>query len=101
MVAELARRGSQLAGRGVAVLCIHAASADARSVRAWAAENDVALPIGVIGADVDDTLETWGVQGLPWLTLADKGHVVRAEGFPLADLDEKLRGIGAGQDKRP
>jgi hypothetical protein len=32
----------------------------------------------------------WGVRSLPWLFLTDKEHVVIAEGFVVAELDEKL-----------
>jgi hypothetical protein len=32
----------------------------------------------------------WGVKSLPWLILTDRQHVVRAEGFGLAGLDERL-----------
>jgi len=29
--------------------------------------------------------------GLPWLILADKNHQVVAEGFPIEELDAKLK----------
>ena len=35
---------------------------------------------------------TWGVRSLPWLILTDAKHVVRAEGFALTELDDKIEG---------
>jgi len=32
----------------------------------------------------------WGVKSLPWLILTDKEHIVRAEGFNINELDEKI-----------
>ena len=33
----------------------------------------------------------WGARSLPWLILADKNHHVVAEGFPIEELDAKLK----------
>jgi len=32
----------------------------------------------------------WGVKSLPWLILTDQKHIVEANGFSLAELDEKI-----------
>jgi len=39
---------------------------------------------------VEKTKFTWGVCSLPWLILTDSDHTVCAEGFDLAELDEKI-----------
>ena len=36
-------------------------------------------------------MAAWGVHSLPWLILTDDKHLVRVEGFPLAELDGKLK----------
>jgi hypothetical protein len=33
------------------------------------------------------------VRSLPWMILTDNKHIVRANGFPLSELDEKLNSI--------
>jgi len=32
----------------------------------------------------------WGVKSLPWLILTDQKHIVEANGFSLAELDERI-----------
>jgi hypothetical protein len=32
----------------------------------------------------------WGLKSQPWLILTDKEHIVRAEGFTPAELNDKL-----------
>ena len=39
---------------------------------------------------IDKTRFTWGVKALPWLILTDKQHTVRAEGFNINELDDKI-----------
>ena len=34
----------------------------------------------------------WGVRSLPWLVLTDREHIVRAEGFGVDEVDDKLPG---------
>ncbi len=46
--------------------------------------------IQTIQADEKRTQRAWGVQSLPWLILADKAHVVRAKGFGLDELQNRL-----------
>jgi len=45
----------------------------------------------MIQGDVEKTRFTWGVKSLPWLILTDRNHVVAAEGFALAELDDMLK----------
>ena len=41
--------------------------------------------------DPDEIKFSWSVQALPWLILTEKNHIVRAEGFNLEELDEKIK----------
>ncbi len=72
---------------------VHAAAVEPDKLKAWTAKNKIAFPAGVVPAGAkksDRTLRKWGVRALPWLILTDKGHIVRAEGFPLGELDTVL-----------
>ncbi|HUU16981.1 MAG TPA: hypothetical protein VMW72_07525 [Sedimentisphaerales bacterium] len=42
---------------------------------------------------MDEIKFNWSTQVLPWLILTDKKHIVRAEGFNINELDEKLKQI--------
>jgi len=39
-----------------------------------------------------------GIQSLPWLILTDRQHIVRAEGFGLDDLSQKITDIARKED---
>jgi hypothetical protein len=44
----------------------------------------------MIEDDSEKTRFNWGVKSLPWLILTDKKQAVRAEGFPITELDWKI-----------
>ncbi len=52
--------------------------------------------MGNPGGDAKIIPLAWGAQGLPWLILTSKDHVVQAEGFNLSELSEKLNAISVG-----
>jgi hypothetical protein len=43
--------------------------------------------------DAEKARVAWGASALPWLILTDKAHRVTAEGFPLEELDAKLKDV--------
>ena len=48
----------------------------------------------MIRGDKEEVLRKWGVKSMPWLILTVPSHVVSAEGFGLAELNDELRQIG-------
>jgi hypothetical protein len=45
----------------------------------------------MIQGDEEKTNIAWGgVRSLPWLILTDRKHIVRAAGFSINELDEKI-----------
>jgi hypothetical protein len=38
---------------------------------------------------------TWGVRSLPWLILTDRNHIVRAEGIPPAEIQNRIEQLGS------
>ncbi len=89
-VAQLAKQIGPLQQKGVAVAIVQAAEVDETTVKSWAKEANVTLPVVTIQADADKVRKTWGVQALPWLILTDKNHIVRAEGFRIEELEGML-----------
>ena len=93
-IKELAKMTDDLAKKGGAVVGVHASTVEAEKLKKWLAESNIELPTGQVQADAAPRiLPAWGVRSLPWLILTDAKHIVRVEGFPLADLDGKLKEI--------
>lgn len=91
-VATLGKMADQLAGKGVAVILVHAAGGDLPKVKQWLAARTIAAPCGRVPADNEkQVMAAWGVVRLPWLILADGKHIVRAEGLDLSDLNHELK----------
>lgn len=90
-VSQLVKQTEQLKNKGVTVVAIQASKVDEKALAGWMSEHNISFPVGVIPGDVEKTKLTWNVRSLPWLILTDREHIVRAEGFTLAELDEKLK----------
>jgi hypothetical protein len=83
----LAQQADTLGKKGVQVVAVQAAEADGPAVAQWAKEQSILWPIQTAKGDMKKQHSAWAVQSLPWLILADKNHVIRAEGFSLDELD--------------
>ncbi|MHC4713322.1 MAG: hypothetical protein ACYTAN_08655, partial [Planctomycetota bacterium] len=90
MVEGLATRSGGLAGKDVAVLLVHAGTADASNVRAYLNEKGVTSPLAFVNGGNDEMLPPWAIETLPRLVLADKEHTVRGAGFSISALDAEL-----------
>ncbi|MHC4714736.1 MAG: carboxypeptidase regulatory-like domain-containing protein, partial [Planctomycetota bacterium] len=86
---DLSAKKDDFTEKGVVVIALDLSGSDAASVNAWAKEQGASFPV-VAAGDPEKTRLEFGVNALPWLILADKGHIVRAEGFGTEDLDAKI-----------
>jgi hypothetical protein len=89
-IVQLARKADEFNQRGVMVIGIQAAETDAAALEQWLKDQSIAIPVGSIKADVKKAISAWGVQSLPWLVLTDALHVVRAEGFAVNEVENKI-----------
>jgi hypothetical protein len=89
-IRELAKRAEELKGKGVTIVAVQASKVDKSELDAWIKKYQVLFPVGMVQGDEEETRLNWGVKSLPWLILTDRRHIVRAEGFALGELDEKL-----------
>lgn len=89
-VKQLTQKAAGLKEKGVAVAAVQASQVKENTLNAWTKTNNIPFPVGAITADIEKTRFVWGVRSLPWMILTDKQHVVTAEGFNPAELDEKL-----------
>jgi hypothetical protein len=79
--------------KGVSVILVHAGTMTEDALKAWKQEAAVVFPVGRLKGDTEKARAAWGATALPWLILTDKAHVVAAEGFPLEELDAKLKDV--------
>ena len=89
-VTELAKRAGELKGKGVLVLAVQGSKVDRQELGTFVATNSLPFPVGMIAAEEEQAKFNWGVKSEPWLILTDKDHIVRAEGFALAELNERV-----------
>ena len=92
-VAELAGRAAELDGKGVSMLAVQASPADPNALADFAKSNNLLCPLGRIESEEQKTRFNWGIKSQPWLILTDRSHIIRAEGFPIGELNEKLSAI--------
>jgi hypothetical protein len=93
LLKQLAERGKELAERNVVLVGVQAAKCEPNEMDKLAAECGQNIRFGAITGTLDDAQRAWGMQSLPWLILADKSHVIRAEGFAPTELQTKLNEV--------
>ncbi|MEJ2649691.1 MAG: sigma-70 family RNA polymerase sigma factor [Sedimentisphaerales bacterium] len=89
-ILSLNKDANSLLEKGLYMVFIHAGAVEEKIFTSWLERNEILPPVGVSKDDLSGLGYSWGVQSLPWFTLTDKNHVVIAEGFSLAELDEKI-----------
>ncbi len=94
-IQELNKKGKELKEKYVQVVLIHASKIEQKVLDDWLKENKISFSTGMIKENEEKTRFNWGVRALPWLILTDKEHIVKAEGFSIDQLDEKLEGINS------
>ena len=87
-ITELAKKANQLKEKGVEIIAVQISSAEKEAVNDQIKQLNLPYAIGIINDD-DKIKSTWGVKSLPWLILTDKEHIIKAEGFPITELDNK------------
>jgi len=93
-IMELAKQADQLKQKGVIVIALQAFKVDENALNEWVKKQNILFLVGMIEGDAEKMRFVWGVRSLPWLILTDKEHAVRAEGFALEQLDEKIKQAG-------
>jgi len=89
----LAEQAPALKQKGLAILILQAGAMADDAFAAWKQEAALPFPVARFKDDPDKTRAAWGATALPWPILTDKSHRVAAEGFPLEELDAKLKDL--------
>ncbi|MHC4166440.1 MAG: peroxiredoxin family protein [Planctomycetota bacterium] len=92
-IVQLAGRAGKFEQEGVTVVAVQSSGVDESVLDAWMKKNRIPFPIGLVQSDAEKIRSTWGARSLPWLILTDRRHKVRAEGFGLEELDDKVREV--------
>ena len=88
---QLAKQAKQLKNKGVTTIAVQASKIDQKVLNQWVKKYNIPFPAGMVQGDAEKARFNWGVKSLPWLILADRKHIVRAEGFSIGELEEKVR----------
>ena len=88
---QLSERAQELKAKDIVAIAFQSSKIDENTLKQWVKKNNIPFPVGMIEGDSEKIRFTWGVRSLPWLILTDKQSIVRAEGFTLIELDEKLK----------
>lgn len=95
-IIQLSKKAQELKEKDIAVIAVQASKIDRSSLDEWIKEYNITFPIGMVQEDEEKTRFAWGIKSLPWLILTDKQHIVQAEEFSPAELDQKLNQINGG-----
>ena len=90
----LGEQAAALKGQGVTVVVVHAGAMADDAFAAWKQEAALPFPVGCMRGEVEKARAAWGAGALPWLILTDKARRVTDEGFPLDELDAKVKALG-------
>ncbi len=88
---KLKGKSEELRQKGIDIIAVQAAPIDEDRWKDWVQKNQIKFSTGRIDSEIEKTREAWGVKSLPWLILTDAEHTVRAEGFGIDELDEKIK----------
>lgn len=97
LVRQLARQAGQLQEKGVRVVAVQDTTLDDRNLEAWKEDNRIPFIVGMIRGDEAQVRLAWGVKSLPWMILTDRQLMVRAEGFGIAELGQKIQEMKRAQ----
>jgi protocatechuate 3,4-dioxygenase beta subunit len=90
-VLQLAKRADELKAKDMVIVAVEISNVTKDTLDPWIQQNNVSIPIGVLGAEAEEIRFAWAAKALPWLVLADTNHLVTAEGFGVDALDSKIQ----------
>jgi hypothetical protein len=92
-IQQLSTRAKELTAKDIVAVAVQAPNVDGSVLNEWAENNNITFPVGMVRGDEEKARFSWGVRSLPWLILTDKRKTIRAEGFGIDMLEEKLKQI--------
>lgn len=96
-IMQLVEQAEHLKNEKVAVLAVQASKVDENMLNEWIRKNNVPFGVGMIQTDEEKVRVAFGAQSLPRLILTDCEHIVRSEGFAVAELNERIESVRDGE----
>ncbi len=96
-ILELSKEAQELKAKDAVIVVIQASKIGENELNEWLKTNNISFPVGMIKGDTEKIRFAWAVKSLPWLILTDRRQVVRAEGFMLNELSQKIKEAQNGQ----
>lgn len=93
-VLTLNEKTQSLLDKDIFLIFIQAASINEQTLNNWLRQNEIVPSVGMSKINLHELDLRWGVKALPWLIMTDERHIVTAEGFSIAELDEKIKAMG-------
>jgi hypothetical protein len=87
---QLAKQVEALKSKGIILIAAQASEIDPKILEEWVKKNNIPYSVMIEG-DVKKTKFIWGIQSLPWLILTDTDHLIKAEGFAVNELGDKIK----------
>ncbi len=87
---QLSTRAEEPKTKDVFVAAIQASQVEKAKLDEFVKENNISFSIGMIEGDFEKSRFAWGVKSLPWLMLTNPDHIITAEGFGLAELNDRI-----------
>jgi len=92
-VMQLVKQTEQLKGKGVTIVAVQASKINQESLNQWKNKYNIPFPVGMVEDDAGKARFTWGIRSLPWLILTDKNRIIRSNGFPVSELENKIQSV--------
>ncbi len=89
-IMQLTKKAQELKEKDIVVVAVQTSNFDESVLNEWVKKYNIPFTVGMVQGKEEQTRFTWGVRSLPWLILTDTKHVVRAEGFSLPEINEKI-----------
>jgi len=90
---QLVKQAALLKPKNVFVIAVQASKIDEGTLKQWVKKYNVPFLVGMIQGDAKTIRFTWGAKSMPWLILTDDKHIVKACGFSVDELDEKIKAM--------
>ena len=94
---QLAKQAEMLKDKGVIVVAVQASKMDQKALDEWVKTYKIPFPVGMVQSSFEKARFSWGIRSLPWLILTDRTHIIRAAGFRVNELSEKIREMTDGK----
>jgi hypothetical protein len=89
-IIQLAKKAQELKAKDIVVVVVQSSQISENKLNEWIKKYKIPFNVVMVRDNVEKTRFDWGVKSLPWLILTDGKHIVKAEGFSINELNERI-----------